>query len=63
MKPEENIYLGFSFNCLIELQYQSACFFSPVLYSSPHCSISSLPILQYPLLQAFMPSTLPPQNH
>lgn len=36
--------------------------FSSVLHSCPHCSISSLPILQHPLLQTFMPPTSSPQN-
>ena len=54
--------LIFWLNCNILTCSPTFCIFS-VLYSSRHCSISSLRILQHPLLQTFMSPTSLPRNH
>lgn len=54
--------LIFWLNCNI-LTCPPTFFIFSVLYSSPHCDMSSLPILQHPSLQTFMPLTSSPQNY
>lgn len=64
MKLKQNMCFGFSFDILMELQY--LYLLSNILHflgASSHCNISSLPILQHPLLQTFMPLIPSPQNH
>lgn len=53
-------FLIFWLNCNI-LTCCPTLFFFSVLYSCPQCWISSLPILQHPLLQTFTPPTSSPQ--
>lgn len=53
--------LIFWLNCTI-LTCSPTFFIFSVLYSSPHCNISSLPILQNPLLQTFMRPISSSQN-
>lgn len=55
-----NFLLIFWLNCNI-LTCCPTLFFFSVLYSCPQCWISSLSILQHPLLQTFTPPTSSPQ--